>query len=167
MKETRNESERQAAGADQIRELLPLIGAEHAVHATEGVQNGLLEALGSLDAKRPARGGLGLVEALAGHGVREGRQGATRVDRGLRALGLELVEDGRKPLDLLLLEPQLVGQETQGPADAEDAEGGATVLAFLPELDRERASLAEGFLGGTAPAGVVRPRLRTWETPGA
>src|SRR5207253_5161127 len=85
--------------------------------------------------------------------------GAAIVHRGLGALGLELVEDLRQLLDLLLLEIQLVGEKPQRPAHAESAASAEVVTAAMPPAScLPRAGLT-AFVRSRTFAAAVPPRV--------
>src|SRR6185436_3798428 len=71
---------------------------------------------------------LGVERGGADH-VGQRRERAPCVHLGLRALGLELVEDAREGVDLRLVEPQLEGQEAERPPDAERSGAEVAVSA--------------------------------------
>jgi hypothetical protein len=102
------------------------------VDAPEGTDHRLLHALVAL---RPLVGGalgLGLVEGVGRDRIGERRRGAALVDRGLRALGLQLAEDRCELTDLLLAQIELEGEKAQRAPDPEAAaEFVATATASL------------------------------------
>src|SRR5438034_912467 len=81
---------------DEERELRALLGAEHPVQPVERAHGRLPHALRALDPRPSRLGGPGRVEAVLGEQVGERRRHPPVVDRGLRALGLELVQDARQ-----------------------------------------------------------------------
>src|SRR5690242_16541074 len=76
--------------ADEIRELRQLLGAEHGVHAREGLQHCVAQPLGALDAQGDGIGRLGRVELIEPERVGEPGGDAAVVHRGLGALRLQL-----------------------------------------------------------------------------
>src|SRR5262245_15462676 len=137
-------SDLQRARADQVREPRPLIGIEQRVQIGERLEHRIAQTLG---AAHPHRGCIarGLrVERRARDGVGEPGHGTPGVDLGLRALGLERVQDTGQLGDLVLVEVELVGEEAERAADAEGT--GAEVA----ELSRRR--LARAPLPGVAVA---------------
>src|SRR5262249_8040029 len=88
-----------------------------------------LEPVGAIDAELRARAGAGLVEAISRDGLGERRQRAAVIHRGLRTLGLDLVENPGELRHLRFLQLQLVSEEPERPAHSEGA-------AAEPELAR-------------------------------
>jgi hypothetical protein len=74
---------------------------------------------GALNATVTSAFGLGGVESLAGHGVREFRKGTAIVDFGLSPLDFQLIKDPGQFSDLLFVQFELVGQEPKRPPDPE------------------------------------------------
>ena len=73
----------------------------------------------ALDSSFTGAAGLAGIECLTGNGVGEFRQGSAIVDLGLGPLDLELVKDPGQFGDLLLVQVELVGEETKRPPHAE------------------------------------------------
>jgi hypothetical protein len=69
------------------------------------------ETLRALHAVVGRLGHLRLVERLAGDGIGEGRRRSTVIDRALRALGLQVVQDARELGDLIVAEIELVSEK--------------------------------------------------------
>src|SRR5713226_8498775 len=106
-------SEYHPARPDEEYQLLALLRAQHAVQPVERPHRRLAHALRALDA-RPARlGGLRGVEGVLGERVGQRRGHAAMIDRGLGALGLQLVQDARQLARLRLVEPELEGEEAE------------------------------------------------------
>src|SRR5438132_10341836 len=106
-------SEYHRARADEERELRALLGAEHPVQPIERAYGRLPHALRALDPRPSRLGGPGRVEAVLGEQVGERRRHAPVVDRGLRALGLQLGQDARHLARLRLVDPVLEGNEAK------------------------------------------------------
>src|SRR6185436_19161370 len=69
------------------------------------------------------------VELAAGHGVGEAGHRPSAIDLRLGAFGLELVEHPGELGDLTFIEPELVGQEAERPANAEPSAAIAEITA--------------------------------------
>src|SRR5205814_7207083 len=87
---------------------------------------------------------------LARDRVRERRERAAMVHRGLRAFRLDLVENLRELADLRLFELQLVGEESQRPANSESA---------ASETERARLFFARHAVRPGAPPFATLARL--------
>ena len=143
---------------------------------TQRLDHGRLELLGRLHAQGRALARLALVERRATDGIGERRSGTPPVDLGLRALGLQLIEDARQIADLLLVELQLVGQEAQRPPHAELAAAAAmleaagpapvwaAVMPAMPLPATVAAPLAMLMAATTFAAGMTRlpPAIESW-----
>src|SRR6266403_1924323 len=140
-------SEYHRARADEERELRALLGAEHPVQPVERAHGRLPHALRALDPRPSRLGGPGRVEAVLGEQVGERRRHPPVVDRSLRALGLELVQDARQLARLRLLEAELEGEEAQRPSHAE---GGAAEEETRRGRDPGRCLLPRGTRVGAA-----------------
>src|SRR5262249_31512924 len=129
-------SDLQRARADKVREPRPLIGIEQRVQIGERLQYRVAQPLGAAHPHRGRVAGGLRVEGRARDGVGEPGHGASGIDLGLRALGLERVQDAGKLGDLVLVEVELVGEEAER---APDAEGAGAELA---EVARRGVSFA-------------------------
>src|SRR5438094_438059 len=139
-------SEYHRAGPDEERELRALLRAQHPVQPVERAHRRLAHALRALDPRPPRLGRPGGVEAVLGEHVGERRRHAPVVDGGLRALGLELVEDARHLARLRLVEPELEGEKAQRSPHPEG--GGA-------EEARSRRDPGRGLLPRGARVGAA------------
>src|SRR5437899_1501405 len=139
-------SEYHRAGPDEERELRALLRAQHPVQPVERAHRRLAHALRALDPRPPRLGRPGGVEAVLGEHVGERRRHAPVVDGGLRALGLELVEDARHLACLRLVEPELEGEKAQRSPHPEG--GGA-------EEARSRRDPGRGLLPRGARVGAA------------
>src|SRR5688572_564297 len=115
-------SERQGSRTNQVGQPRALLGIEQRVHARERPQYRVAQALRALQPEGCPVRGRGLVEALALDGVGEGGDRAAVVDRRLRALGLEVVQDVSQLAHLSFIELQAIGEKAQRSPDAEGAE---------------------------------------------
>jgi hypothetical protein len=127
------------------------------VDPAERPRNGRLDPFVALHALVGRRLDLRGVERVASDGIGERRGRATLVDRGLRALGLELTQDGCQLGNLLLLELQPVGEEPERPPDAEPASpelvttaAASTERPAVGPLVRVPARPPEGPAAGSA-----------------
>src|SRR5262249_52759828 len=140
-------SEGESPRSHQVGELLALRRLEQAMEPAERRHHRFPQAFGALRAQIRAGPGLRLVEGLAGDRVREGRQRAAMIDRRLRPLGLDLIENLRELSDLRLVETETVREEAQRTAHAEvsAAEAVAEVVfaghRVLPALEPRTASV--------------------------
>src|SRR5262249_59337845 len=116
---------------DQVRQAQALLGVEHRVDLPQRLEHRVAEPLGALESQVPALGCLGVVERLTGDRVGERREGAAAVHFGLSPLDLQVVEDAGEFGNLALIEVELVGQESERPADAESAAAERVVVHFL------------------------------------
>src|SRR5262245_56827147 len=161
----------QRSGAQQVGEPRALLGVEHRVQRGQRIGDALLQALRALDPQLRRLLRLAGVERVAAGGIGEQRERTPVVHRGLRTLGLQLVDDGGEPLELRLREPELPGQESQRPADAEPAgefvAGGVVVMGLLRVTGVFAAAVAAGSLihgssplagAGSLPGGGSRGR---------
>src|SRR5437763_1197542 len=139
-------SEYHRARPDEERELRALLRAEYPVQPVERAHRRLAHALRALDPRPSRLGRPGGVEAVLGERVGERRRHAPVVDRGLRALGLELVEDARHLARLRLVEPELEGEKAQRSPHPEG--GGA-------EEARSRRDPGRGLLPRGARVGAA------------
>jgi len=105
-------SDRQNTGTDQVCEPLPLFRAQERVDLLQGIDQRVANSRGALNASFAGAAGLGGIKRLAGNGIRELRQGAAVVHLGLCPFRLELVQDSGQFGDLLLVQIELVGEET-------------------------------------------------------
>ena len=111
-------SDRQNTATDQVREPLPLFRAQERVDLLQGIDQRVANFRGALYASFAGTAGLGGIERLAGNGIGELRQGAAVVHLGLCPFRLELVQDSGQFGDLLLVQIELVGEESERPSDA-------------------------------------------------
>jgi len=111
-------SDRQNTGTDQVCEPLPLFRAQERVDLLQGIDQRVANSRGALNASFAGAAGLGGIKRLAGNGIRELRQGAAVVHLGLCPFRLELVQDSGQFGDLLLVQIELVGEESKRPSDA-------------------------------------------------
>src|SRR5438309_350504 len=132
---------------DEERELRALLGAEHPVQPVERAHGRLPHALRALDPRPSRLGGPGRVEAVLGEQVGERRRHPPVVDRSLRALGLELVQDARQLARLRLVQAELEGEEAQRPPHAE---GGGAEEEARRGRDPGRRLLPRGTRVGAA-----------------
>src|SRR4030095_10568861 len=91
----------------------------------------LAQALGAAQTQVGAGSGLAFVERLSRDRFRERRQGAPMVDRGLGALGLDLVEDLRELGHLPVVEVQAIREEPERTPYAEVPSGEADVTGIV------------------------------------
>src|SRR5438132_8794169 len=141
-------SEYHRARPDEERELRALLRAEYPVQPVERAHRRLAHALRALDPRPSRLGRPGGVEAVLGERVGERRRHAPVVDGGLRALGLELVEDARHLARLRLVEPELEGEKAQRSPHPEG--GGA-------EEARSRRDPGRGLLPRARVGAAARP----------
>ena len=110
-------SDCQNTGTDQVREPLPLFRAQERVDLLKGIDQRVANFRGALYTSFAGTAGLGGIERLAGNGIGELRQGAAVVHLGLCSFRLELVQDSGQFGDLLLVQIELVGEESKRPSD--------------------------------------------------
>jgi len=124
-----NALEGEHAGADHVGEAGALVGVEEGVDLLEGFGQERVETRDAFGAAGGAGGGFGGVEGVGGHGVGEIGEGAAVVDGGLGAFGFDFVEDAGEFGELFFVEAEFVGEEAEGPADAEGPASTASTAA--------------------------------------
>jgi AcrR family transcriptional regulator len=112
-------SDRDLTGAQQVRELLALLGAQHAVRVGERFEDRVAQALGAVHAQVQRFGQLAAIEVGARQRVGDRADRLALVDGRLRALRLELVDDARQALDLVVVQLELVRHDAQRTPHAE------------------------------------------------
>ena len=117
---------------------------------SQRVPDRVTEALGALDAEAGGVFRLTVLKLLAGDRIGKRGDGAPIVDRGLRALGLELVQDRRELCDLCLVELELVREEAQRPADAE-----ASAVTIAARLEAEPSTPTFAVVVVPAPSALA------------
>src|SRR4029453_10963346 len=97
------------------------------------------------------------IVARRGHRIGQRGHGAARIHLGLRALGLERIQDPGQLTDLVLVEAELEGEKAQRPSDAELRALSWRRMLFPPAAPGRRLPAL-----ATAPAAAarVRPAIR-------
>src|SRR5664279_1963477 len=117
------------AGAKQVRERFPLLVVEHRVDALKRLRLRVSEPRRARDARGAGLGNLRGVECRRREKIRHGGRHPPMVDRGLRAFGLEVVEDCRELGRLRVVEAELESEKAERSPDAERAAESARLVA--------------------------------------
>jgi hypothetical protein len=111
----------------------------------EGSNNGVAKAFSRFDALIATFLCTRVTERCSFDGIGKGRDRSTVINIGLRALGLQLVEDAREVSDLRLREIELVSEEAKWTSNPERSSAASTT---------KRKVL--GWTSSTTPNEVVR-----------
>jgi hypothetical protein len=124
----------QNARPDQIRHPLTLLRIQARMNLAQRSRDRSLQPLPGLDSSLRTRRRLARIKTLAGKRVRKIRQRSPIIHCRLRTLGLQLIQDASQLHDLFLLQPQLMSEETQRPANAKPAKIflSMSVTAVMP-----------------------------------
>src|SRR5688572_17132779 len=131
-------SEREHAGANEIRELLTLVGVEERVDLAKRFHQGVAEVLSRANARARHLRDLGLVEGRVRDRIGESSGATSMVDGRLRSFRLEIAQDPSELRHLAIVQIELVRQETQRATHAERAASKVSVArALAAEVGRE------------------------------
>src|SRR5262249_2621354 len=113
--------ERKRAGPQEVGETRALLRTEQRVDLAQGFEHGSLHVGRALHAAFAGLARAALVEGVGRDGVGVGGETAALFHRRLRALGLEIVQDGRELRHLLFVHLETMGEKAQRTPHAEGA----------------------------------------------